>query len=212
MIGTIAEVYLRRRGITFVCDLQALRFHPRCYYRPNSDAPIEIWPAIIAAVTDLAGQVTGAQRTWLDPNGFDKAPVETPRRAIGHLLGNGVRFGLVEDVMAAGEGIETVLSLRCVLPGMPMLAALSAGHLAAVLFPAKLRRLYVAYDNDPAGRAALATLTERARVAGIDARPLAPQLKDFNEDLRQLGIDELGAAVRLQLAPEDRIGSWPPWP
>jgi hypothetical protein len=45
-----------------------------------------------------------------------KAPVTTPRRAMGHLLGNAVRLGLpgngvVRDVMAAGEGIETMLSL-----------------------------------------------------------------------------------------------------
>ena len=31
---------------------------------------------------------------------------------MGHLLGHGVRFGVVTDVMAAGEGIETMLSLR----------------------------------------------------------------------------------------------------
>ena len=37
--------------------------------------------------------------------------------------------------MAAGEGIETMLSLRCVMPDMPMVAALSAAHLAAILFP-----------------------------------------------------------------------------
>ncbi|OYV30446.1 MAG: DNA primase, partial [Acidocella sp. 20-61-6] len=106
----------------------------------TSDAQPEPWPALIAAVTDLSGVITGVHRTWLDPGGFDpirlgKAPVETPRRALGHLLGHAVRFGLVNglDVLAAGEGIETMLSLRCVLPAMPMAASLSAGHLAALL-------------------------------------------------------------------------------
>ena len=37
-------------------------------------------------------------------------PLDTPRRAMGHLLGHGVRFGVATDVMAAGEGIETMLS------------------------------------------------------------------------------------------------------
>jgi hypothetical protein len=110
--------------------------------------------------------ITGAHRTWLDPSGHDKAPVDTPRRAMGHLLGNGVRFGIVHDVMAAGEGIETMLSLRSALPTMPLVAALSANHLAALLFPATLRRLYVAQDRDPAGDAVTATLTERARAPG----------------------------------------------
>ena len=71
---------------------------------------------------------------------------------MGHLLGNAVRFDMAQDVMAAGEGIETVLSLRCVMPNMPMVAALSAAHLAAILFPVTLRRLYIVRDNDAGGR------------------------------------------------------------
>jgi hypothetical protein len=122
---------------------------------------------------------------------------------MGHLLGHGVRFGMATDVMAAGEGIETMLSLRCVLPSLPMVAALSANHLAALLFPATLRRLYVAHDRDPAGDATLATLTERTQAAGIEALPLSPTLGDFNEDLQRLGADGLRMALRVQLAPED---------
>src|SRR5205807_5105622 len=87
IVGTIAETYLRERGITALQDADPLRFHPRCYYRPDADAPAEVWPALIAAVTDLAGKITGVHRTWLDPSGTDKAPVDTPRRAMGHLLG-----------------------------------------------------------------------------------------------------------------------------
>jgi surfactin synthase thioesterase subunit len=67
---------------------------------------------MIAAVTDLDGRITGAHRTWLNPSKCDKAPIDSPRRAMGHLLGNAVRFETARDVMAAGEGIETMLSLR----------------------------------------------------------------------------------------------------
>jgi hypothetical protein len=200
--GTIAETYLRKRGITALHDSGALRFHPRCYYRPDTDTTTEVWPALIAAVTDLAGTITGAHRTWLDPSG-GKAPVETPRRSMGHLVGHGVRFGVMTDVLAAGEGVETVLSLRSAVPHLPQLAALSANHLAAVLFPTTLRRLYVARDRDPAGDLAGRTLTERAQSTGIEAVTLSPVLGDFNEDLCQFGVDELRAALRVQLAPED---------
>ena len=66
-------------------------------------------PAIVAAVTDLHGNQTGAHRTYLDPRlapqGAAKADVETPRRAMGDLLGHGVRFGVAGDVLVAGEGI-----------------------------------------------------------------------------------------------------------
>jgi len=201
--GTIAETYLRKRGITALHEAANLRFHPRCFYRPDRHSATETWPAMIAAVTALDGTVTGVHRTWLDPSGDCKAPIDTPRRAMGHLLGNAVRFGFVHDVMAAGEGIETMLSLRMVLPGMPMLAALSAAHLAAILSPVTLRRLYIARDDDPAGDGAVKALIDRATGAGIEAIRLAPRLGDFNEDLRDFGIDELRAWLRVQIAPED---------
>jgi hypothetical protein len=201
--GTIAETYLRKRGITALHEAAALRFHPRCFYRPDVDSATEVWPALIAAVTDLSGNITGVHRTWLDPSSNDKAPIDTPRRAMGHLLGHGVRFGTPTDVMAAGEGIETMLSLRTALPNLPVVAALSANHLAALLFPATLRRLYVARDNDRAGDFALAALTERAQAAGFEALKLSPALDDFNEDLCCLGAEGLRAALRVQLATKD---------
>ncbi len=206
--GTLAETYLRNRDITALLETGSLRFHPRCYYRPDRYAETETWPALAAAVTDLEGTITGAHRTWLDPDGFSeatlgKAPIDTPRRAMGNLLGQAVRFGATRDVMAAGEGIETMLSLRMVLPRMPMVAALSAAHLAALLFPASLHRLYVARDDDAAGDGAMEALIDRACQAGIEPITLSPQLGDFNDDLRLLGIDALRSAVRVQIAPED---------
>jgi hypothetical protein len=206
--GTLAQSYLADRGIIHIQGPNSLRFHPRCYCRPHGHGPTETWPALIAAVTDLDHRITGVHRTWLNPDGFDsirlgKAPIDTPRRALGDLLGHAVRFGIVDDVAAAGEGIETMLSLRMVLPAMPMLAALSAAHLAAILFPSTLRRLYIARDDDPAGDAAHDILRDRAREAGIDVIPLSPGLGDFNDDLRLLGIDTIQAAVRTQLLPQD---------
>jgi len=201
--GSVVETYLRKRGITDLHGIDSLRSHPRCYYRPEADSPTETWPAMIAAVTDLQGHITGAHRTWLDPSGRDKAPVDTPRRAMGLLLGHAVRFGPPGDVMAAGEGIETMLSLRCVMPDMPMVAALSAAHLGAVLFPAALRRLYIVRDDDRAGDGAVAGLFDRAKLAGIEAMVLSPQREDFNEDLRNFDIEALRATLLVQLAPED---------
>lgn len=201
--GTLVQSYLRKRGITDLRGTANLRFHPRCYYRPDEHSPTETWPAMIAAVTDLAGKIPGAHRTWLDPRRHDKALLDTPRRAMGDLLGNAVRFGTGDEVMAAGEGIETVLSLRQVLPDLPMLAALSAAHLAAILFPDTLRRLYIVRDNDSAGDGARDTLIERANAAGIEAIVISPSLSDFNEDLRTLGLDALRMEARLQVAPQD---------
>jgi hypothetical protein len=105
--------------------------------------------------------------------------------------------------MAAGEGIETMLSLRCVIPNMAMVAALSAAHLGAILFPATLRRLYIVRDDDRAGDSAIKDLIDRTRVAGIEAMVLSPQCGDFNEDLQNFDFNALREALRIQLDPED---------
>ncbi|AXE65298.1 DNA primase [Hyphomonas sp. CACIAM 19H1] len=204
--GTLAEAYLRHRGITDLRGCGSLRFHPNCWYRTDAGDPpgtAEAFPALIAAVRDNDGDLTGVHRTWLDPTGNGKAAIATSRRAMGNLLGHGVRFGQPGPVIIAGEGIETMLSLRQILPQMPMIAALSAAHLAALQTPSNLRRLYIARDKDPAGINAAATLAGRAQAIGIETLMLDAMLGDFNDDLRQIGWEAMQAEVRVQLAPED---------
>jgi Toprim domain len=200
--GTPAEAYLRARGITAPLDWPALRFHPSVYYRADDQAELDVWPALLAAVTALDGTISGVQRTWLDRERPAKAPLPDPRRAMGYLLGNGVRFGHASNIAAAGEGIETVLALKSVLPALPMIAGLSANHLAALDLPPALRRLYIARDNDAAGIHAAERLRERHD--GVDVRELVPVHADFNLDLCRLGPDGLRAHITDQLVPGDR--------
>jgi hypothetical protein len=202
--GTLAETYLRGRAITASLYLPALRFHAACYYRPDDGGDRQSWPALLGIVTDVAGNLTGLQRTWLARDGSDKAPLPDPRRAMGQLLGNAVRFGKPKDIMAAGEGIETVLSLLSLFPALPMAAGLSAAHLAAIQFPPGLRRLYVLRDNDAAGDFAEDRLAERCREAGIDCRVLKPHAKDLNADLRAAPAHAVKARMIAQFAPDDR--------
>ncbi|MEM8992741.1 MAG: toprim domain-containing protein [Pseudomonadota bacterium] len=208
MPGTLAERYLEGRGLTGLGHLDSLRFHPNCFYWREDHAlndPPETWPALLAKVTDLVGRLTGLHRTWLEPATADKAPVIPPRKAMGNLLGHGVRIGKPVSVLAAGEGLETMLSLHLALPELPAVAALSANHLAALQLPADLRRLYIAVDADPAGLSAADQLAHRAIGAGIDAVHLSPCLGDINDDLRANGRDALRAHLRPQLAPEDAV-------
>ena len=206
--GSLAERYLRSRAITAPIGAPPLRFHPRCFTREHDEAEPQTWPALLAAVTDLNGTITGLHRTWLDPATGGKAPLSTPRRAMGDLLGHGVRFGpgagRDAEVLAAGEGLETMLALRSVLPCLPAVAALSANHLAALELPASLRRLYVVQDDDPAGRRATETLTTRAHANGFDLRVLAPVLNDLDEDLLVLGDARTLDRILGQLDHEDR--------
>ena len=96
-----------------------------------------------------------------------------------------------------------MLALASVLPSLPLIAALSANHLAALAFAPSWRRLYVARDNDMAGRHATQRLHERGRAAGIEIRDLVPVHEDFNADLRALGPAALLAHLAPQLVSAD---------
>ena len=202
--GTLADTYLRARGIGHGGVMSALRFHPKCWHRDEGQTKSIHRPALIAAVTNGAGVLQGVHRTWLAPDGQGKAAVETQRRAMGHLLGNAVRLTPHDDILVVGEGIETMLSLSEVAPGLPVWAALSSGHLGAVLLPEGVQRLYIAIDRDPAGQRAAERLSARATEVGIAVRVLEPQLGDFNDDLRANSKEALRQHLAEQIGLEDR--------
>ena len=202
--GTLADTYLRSRGLTQGGMMSALRFHPKCWHREGGQTRSIPRPALIAAVTDGEGVLQGVHRTWLAPDGEGKARVKTQRRAMGHLLGNAVRLTPHDDILVVGEGIETMLSLSEVAPGLPVWAALSSGHVGAVQLPEGLERLYIAIDRDPAGQRAAERLSARATEVGIVAEVLEPLLGDFNDDLRANGKVALRQYLADQFGPEDR--------
>lgn len=109
--------------------------------------------------------------------------------------------------MVFGEGLETLLSVREVLPALPMIAGLSAAHLAAIAFPDGLRRLYVARDNDDAGRLAFETIADRSSAADIELLPLDSELGDFNADLTTFGRGDRQRAVLFRLHARDAAGA-----
>jgi hypothetical protein len=79
----------------------------------------------------------------------EKAEVSSPRRAMGDLVGAGVRFG------AASAGVPPIIVAGGMAkPTLPMIAGLSASHLAGLHLPLSLGRLYIALDRDPAAAGA----------------------------------------------------------
>ena len=194
--GTPADAYLRGRGLSH-CLFPALRFHPALRYRDQA-GPRQL-PALVAAVTTDAGDITGVHRTWLDPDRPSKAAVATPRKALGRLHGLAVRFAPATAGMAlvVGEGIETVLSIVAAFPGIPAAAALSATHLAAFTPPRGVSRLLIAADADPEGEGAGRRLAKRANTLGIPATIVLPAHGDFNDELVRGG----SAALRARLGP-----------
>lgn len=200
--GTLAHAYLEARGL-IVFGNDPLRFHPRCYARSGSGERID-YPALLAAITDMQGHITGVHRTWLSLATKLKAPIDNPRRSLGRMIGHGVRFGHAGPAMIAGEGLETVLALRTILPWIPSIAALTATHLGLLQLPTAVQRLYIARDNDPAGHSAWSALSTKALTHGIAPYPLIPQRNDWNDDLLAYGPAPAYALAKAQLQPIDQ--------
>lgn len=180
--GTIAESYLRHRGIT--CDLPAtLRFHPECWH-PTARR----LPALVALVEGLPR--VAIHRTYLRPDGCGKADAEPAKAMLGATRGGAVRLTQADGPLVAAEGIETALSLCSGLLRAPatVWAALSAPGIAALHLPERPHRLTIAPDGDPAGKAAAQALAERAAALGWTVNLLAaPQGRDWNDILQMKG-------------------------
>ena len=155
---TVATAYLRRRAIPeALWDTPALRFHPDM---TSLDDRVKR-PALVAAITDAEGALQGVQVTLLSAHGTAKAPVATPRRVIGKLMGGVVRLSKACGELAIGEGVETMLSASALL-GAPAWAALTADNLARFILPGATLRLIIVADNDSAGVGAAESLRMRS--------------------------------------------------
>ena len=196
-----AHAYLKARGIRR-CLFPALRFHRALPYKSDTGG-WRRYPALVAAVTGDDGQLQGIQRTWLDPLRPTVARVSRPRKALGRIHGLAVRFGEFRDgaTLLVGEGIETVLSLvtawpdtglpHAVVPHAVAAAVLSAGSLRTFVPPKHIARLVIAQDRDEAGERASLRLQLRCTRLGIASTVLLPAGNDFNDDLRELGVEPL---------------------
>ena len=204
--GTPAEAYLRARGITAPLDWPALRYHPSVYYRESRRRRrSKPWPALLAAVTDprrhdhrhpahLARSQPARPRR--------RSPIRAAPSAICSAMA--CVSALPRDVLAAGEGIETMLALKSVLPSLPVIAGLSANHLAALDLPPALRRLYVARDNDAAGFHAAERLRERGAAGHRRPRPRAGPCRLQSRSLPSRRRRHARARLADQLVPSDR--------
>ena len=181
--GTLAECYLRGRGIT--CPLpDTLRFHPSCWHGATASRH----PALVALVE--GGDGFALHRTYLRPDGTGKAALAPDRAMLGCCAGGAVRLTEAPGPLAVAEGIETALSLACGLLRRPatIWATLSTSGMRGLRLPDEPGRLTIASDGDTAGREAAHALAERAHAAGWAVSLLpAPQNHDWNDILQMKG-------------------------
>jgi hypothetical protein len=177
--GTIAETYLRARGIT--CPLpETLRFHPECWHGPTSKR----WPAMVGAVQGTG--LPAMHRTYLRPDGSGKAALYPDKMMLGATAGGAVRLTNAQGPLVVAEGIETALSLASGLLHAPatVWAALSTSGIRGLHLPPTASRLTIAPDGDKPGREAANALAERAHAQGWQVSQLpAPDCRDWNDIL-----------------------------
>jgi hypothetical protein len=181
--GTLAESYLRSRGIT--CDLpESLRFNPSCWHNTGQNLP--------AMVGKLSGNIgTAMHRTYLNASGA-KANVTPNKAMIGTCKGGAIEVAQGAGPLVVAEGIETALSLASGLHSGPatIWAALSTSGIRSLSLPAQPLRLIIASDSDDsgAGLKAAQSLAQRASALGWDVSLApAPEGQDWNDYLMTKG-------------------------
>ena len=193
VLGTLAATYLQGRGITRLGP--ALRYHPQVFLRQGEDDadPPQEAPALLAKITDNRGQITGCARTYLAPSTGGLAAIESPKRILGQLHGHAIRFwsGMGRSDLIVGEGLENTLSVGTALPEFDLASCLTATHLGLFIPPPLIKRIWIARDNDKAGRKASMRLRNQLETQGIACGHLVPNTGDFNDDLRAFGKDAL---------------------
>lgn len=176
--GTLAETYLRGRGIS--CELPpTLRFAPACWH-----ASAKHFPALVALVEGAEG--FAVHRTYIMADGSGKADADPAKAMLGGTQGGAARLTRGQGPLVVCEGIETGLSLASGLLRAPatIWAALSTSGLRGLHLPKQPARLTIASDGDAAGREAARALAERAHALGWQVSLLpAPEDRDWNDVL-----------------------------
>ncbi|WP_114952238.1 DUF7146 domain-containing protein [Sphingosinicella terrae] len=178
--GTVAELYLERRGLRTGTD--ELRFHPRT---PHGPRPLTRFrPALLAAVRDETG-IVALHRTFLDPAGNGLAAIDPPRCGLGRFGSGAVRLGGLAPRLGLAEGIETAMSASHLFR-MPCWATLGTERFGRVALPHEVGALVLFLDHDAGGCRAEALAREA--YAHLDIEVRRPRLAgaDWNDVLRAM--------------------------
>jgi putative DNA primase/helicase len=145
--GTLAEKYLRHRGIALAIP-PTLRFIPAVEYMTCVS-----FPAMVAAVQAADRRLIAIQITFLHPDGTRKAHCATPRKTFGAMGAGAIRLGPASAVVGLAEGTESALSAMELFGGS-VWATLGASRLPSIRLPPQVDKVILYPDRDEAGRTA----------------------------------------------------------
>ncbi len=142
--GSLGETYLIHRDLPV--DLVDVRFHPRCPFgsRPRT----AFRPALIVALRS-GDRLVAIQRTILRSDGHG----HRGRFMLGHPDDGAWAPPIAGSVLAIAEGMEDAAAYSS-MRGITCWSSMGSGRLASIRIPAHIQKLYIAQDNDRAGRLA----------------------------------------------------------
>ncbi len=179
--GTRVALYLTRRGVPSLIGSPVLRYRGMTPHPAGGGT----YSAMIALVTDAAGNPLAVHRTYLAPDGR-KADVDPVKASLGSIWGGAIRLSPhdPDKPLVIGEGIETAASAG-VLFGWPAWSAVSCGNMGkGLVLPREVRRVCIAADPGEPGRKAAREAWFRWRAEGRDVTIATPTgVGDFNDVL-----------------------------
>lgn len=146
LAGTLAETYLRRRGVDFEFSFPSLRFHASMRHPETGDRS----PCLMAAVQAPDDRFLGIWRIYLSPDGGKLTGVEAEKLGLGAYIefGGGVRLGAQHGTVNVVEGIETGFGVYGLTAGRPVLCGLNAGGVESVQPTPDTSRFLIWPDGD----------------------------------------------------------------
>lgn len=177
IIGTPAEQYLRSRKIRMELP-HTLRFARLRYPQEQGRRP-----ALVAAVCDAAGELTGIQRTFLTDDGR-KADVPEVKLSLGRVAGGAIQLGPPVASLVVTEGLEDGLTLAQAL-GRSVWVPAGTSMLPRMELADVTRAVVIGADGDAPGEAAANKAAHAFTAAGRKVRIMRPSpgFKDYNAEL-----------------------------
>lgn len=213
--GSLAEVYLRSRGIKGDLSLvsEDLLYHPSLGYKEDDVTPWIYTPGMLSIVRDRNGVPLTLHRTFIKHDGSGKADVSRPKMLVQQP--RALQGGYIEldkpvltkmgRLIGISEGVENGLSIR-EATGCPMRVGMSDRIMEMTNFD-DVDAVIVWADIEPsgAGLRAAKNIQERLRKAGKLCVIATPESQKEKIDWNDVYVEEGSRGFPLFISAASRV-------
>lgn len=214
--SAIGRRYFASRGLKVPVGLQStLRFVTRLAHYEQGKY-VAHFPALVAKMVNVDGQIVTLHRIYLAPDGSGKAPVAQAKKAMAYpstrnMMGAAIRLsGSMSRVLAVTEGIETACAVHQ-MTGFTTWSTVASTFMEAFIPPPGVEAIWVWGDKDVSGGGQESTqrLVDGLRARGLRATPVIPPwpIAEGEKSIDWLNVlNTYGDSAWRMLAPFQRMG------